>query len=177
MKIIYNDLCIRNAEEKDCEQLAAWWNDGSVMAHAGFPNGLGTTAEKIQEQISNDSDDTKRRLMIDYRGTSIGEMSFYVYEGKKVEIGIKICNSDYQGNGLGRVILSMLIERLFSTGYELIFLDTNLKNTRAQHVYELLGFKKIAIHENSWKNQLGELQTSIDYELRASDFCNAKAMD
>ncbi len=174
MKIIYNDLCIRNAEEKDCKQLATWWNDGSVMAHAGFPNGLGTTAEKIKEQISNDSDDTRRRLIIEYRETSIGEMSFYVYEGKKVEIGIKICNSDFQGKGLGRVILSMLIEKLFSMGYELIFLDTNLKNTRAQHVYELLGFKKIAIKENSWKNQLGELQTSIDYELRASDFCNAK---
>ena len=177
MRIIYNDLCIRNAEGKDCEQLATWWNDGSVMAHAGFPNGLGTTAEEIKEQIANDSDDTKRRLIIEYRGTSIGEMSFYVYEGKKVEIGIKICNSDFQGKGLGRVILSMLIEKLFSTGYELIFLDTNLKNTRAQHVYELLGFKKIAVNENSWKDQLGELQTSIDYELRASDFCNAKAMD
>lgn len=49
-----------------------------------------------------------------------------------------------------------------------------IKNTRAQYVYELLGFKKIAINENSWKNQLGELQTSIDYELRAADFCNAK---
>ena len=130
MRIIYNDLCIRNAEGKDCEQLATWWNDGSVMAHAGFPNGLGTTAEEIKEQIANDSDDTKRRLIIEYRGTSIGEMSFYVYEGKKVEIGIKICNSDFQGKGLGRVILSMLIEKLFSTGYELIFLDTNLKNTR-----------------------------------------------
>ena len=174
MRIIYNDLCIRNAEGKDCEQLATWWNDGSVMAHAGFPNGLGTTAEEIKEQIANDSDDTKRRLIIEYRGTSIGEMSFYVYEGKKVEIGIKICNSDFQGKGLGRVILSMLIEKLFSTGYELIFLDTNLKNTRAQHVYELLGFKKIAVNENSWKDQLGELQTSIDYELRASDFFNAK---
>ena len=101
-------------------------------------------------------------------------MSFYVYEGKKVEIGIKICNSCFQGKGLGRVLLSMLIEELFNMGYELIFLDTNLKNTRAQSVYELLGFKKIAINENSWKNQLGELQTSIDYELRPSDFCNAK---
>ena len=96
MKIIYNDLCIRNAEGKDCEQLAIWWNDGSVMAHAGFPNGLGTTAEKIKEQIANDSDTAKRLLIIEYRGTSVGEMSFYVHEGKKVEIGIKICNSDFQ---------------------------------------------------------------------------------
>lgn len=176
MKIIYKDLCIRNAEGKDCEQLAIWWNDGRVMAHAGFPNGLGTTAEKIKEQIANDSDNTKRRLIIEYRGTSIGEMSFYVYEGKKVEIGIKICDLELQGKGLGRVILSMLIEELFSMGYELIFLDTNQKNTRAQHVYELLGFKKTAVNKNSWKNQLGEPQTSIDYELRSFDFCNAKLM-
>ena len=171
MKITYNDLCIRNAEGKDCEQLAIWWNDGSVMAHAGFPNGLGTTAEKIKEQIDNDSDDVKRRLIIEYRGISIGEMSFYVYEGKKVEIGIKICNPDFQGKGLGRVILSMLIEELFGMGYELIFLDTNLKNTRAQHVYEMLGFKKIATNKNSWTNQLGEPQTSIDYILKESDYC------
>ena len=101
-------------------------------------------------------------------------MSFYVYESKKVEIGIKICNSNFQEKGLGRVILSMLIEELFRMGHELIFLDTNLKNTRAQHVYELLGFRKIAVNENSWINQLGEPQTSIDYELKASDFCNAK---
>ena len=51
MYIIDRDLCVRNAEMEDCAQLAKWWNDGSVMAHAGFPRGLGTTAEKIQEQI------------------------------------------------------------------------------------------------------------------------------
>ncbi len=36
----------------------------------------------------------------------------------------------------------MLIEELFHMGAQLIFLDTNLNNTRAQHVYEKLGFKK-----------------------------------
>lgn len=177
LKIIYNDLCIRNAEEKDCEQLAVWWNDGKVMVHAGFPNGLGTTSEKIKEQIAGDSDDKRRRLIIEYKGIPIGEMSFYIYEGKKAEIGIKICNSDYQEKGLGRIILSMLIEDLFHMGYELIFLDTNLKNTRAQHVYELLGFKKVAVHKNAWLNQLGEPQTTVDYELQVSDFCNAKLFD
>lgn len=70
-------------------------------------------------------------------------------------------------------VLETQRERI-ANSYELIFLDTNLKNTRAQYVYELLGFKKIAINENSWKNQLGELQTSIDYELRAADFCKVK---
>ena len=46
-----------------------------------------------------------------------------------------------------------------------IALNTNLSNTRAQHVYESLGFKKLGIRENSWKNQLGELQSTVDYEL------------
>ena len=51
-----------------------------------------------------------------------------------------------------------------------IILDTNLNSTRAQHVYEKIGFRKVAVRMNSWKNQLGVLQSSIDYELRKEDF-------
>ena len=96
MNIKYNQLCIRNAEKKDCEQLAVWWNDGTVMAHAGFPNGLGTSAAEIEKQIADDSDETRRRLIIEYNDVRIGEMSFYVFENHRYEIGIKICESDYQ---------------------------------------------------------------------------------
>ena len=64
----------------------------------------------------------------------------------------------------------MLIRELFSLGYGKIILDTNLKNTRAQHVYELLGFKRVRINENSWTDQVGEIQSSVDYELVAEDF-------
>ncbi len=170
MNIIHKDICIRNAESADCAQLAKWWNDGRVMAHAGFPGGLGTTAEKIQEQIENDNDDTKRRLIIEYKGSAIGEMSYCNQGNNIAEIGIKICNTDYQEKGLGRVILSMLIGELFSMGYTKIILDTNLKNTRAQHVYEMLGFHKIKINENSWTNQVGEVQSSVDYELFHENF-------
>ena len=156
MNIKYNQLCIRNAEKKDCEQLAVWWNDGTVMAHAGFPNGLGTSAAEIEKQIADDSDETRRRLIIEYNDVRIGEMSFYVFENHRYEIGIKICESDYQEKGIGRVVLSMLID------------------TRAQHVYEKLGFRKTAVHYNSWKNQLGEMESSVDYELTADEFCNLK---
>ena len=174
MNIEFNQLCIRNAEKKDCAQLAKWWNDGKVMAHAGFPNGIRTSATEIEKQIANDSDETKRRLVIEYKNTLIGEMCFYVYENAKYEIGIKICEFDYQEKGLGKIILSMLIEELFQMGAKLIFLDTNLNNTRAQHVYEELGFKRIRIRNDSWRNQLGELQSSIDYELTKESFCNFK---
>ena len=60
----------------------------------------------------------------------------------------------------------MLIGYLFDhEGYEKIILDTNVKNTRAQHVYEKLGFKKVRTRIDAWKDQHGELQSSIDYEL------------
>ena len=45
MKIEHNEICLRDVTAADCKQLGKWWNDGSIMAHAGFPNGLGTTGE------------------------------------------------------------------------------------------------------------------------------------
>ena len=51
-----------------------------------------------------------------------------------------------------------------------VVLDTNLKNLRAQHVYERLGFKKVRVRENSWTDELGEPQSAVDYELTPKDF-------
>ena len=174
MRTEYKNICIRNAEKKDCEQLAIWWNDGSVMGHAGFPNDLGTCATEIEKQIETDCDNTKRRLIIEIEKTPIGEMSYYNQGNNIVEIGIKICNSNYQEKGLGRIILSMFIKELFSMGYDKIILDTNLKNHRAQHVYEILGFKKVRVRENCWKDQLGEVQSMVDYELEQKSFVEYK---
>ena len=170
MHIRYHDIIIRNAEARDCAQLAKWWNDGSVMAHAGFPLGLGTNAEKIAADIASDSDETRRRLVIEYKGRLIGETNYRNRSGGTAEIGIKICEPDHQEKGLGRVILSLLIRELFDRGYEKIVLDTNLKNTRAQHVYEMLGFRKLRVNKDSWKDQLGAWQSSVDYELVPEDF-------
>ena len=165
-----NGIVIRNATEKDCEQLAEWWNDGSVMAHAGFPLGLGITAEEIAEKISSDSDASGRRLITEYNGRPIGEANYRNKGDNTAEIGIKICNASMQNKGLGRVILSLLIKYLFSHGYDKIILDTNLNNKRAQHVYELLGFKKLRVNIDSWTDQLGQKQSSVDYELYKENF-------
>ena len=47
MKLEYGGVLLRNAEAGDAGQLAAWWNDGKVMAHAGFPWGLATRRKKL----------------------------------------------------------------------------------------------------------------------------------
>lgn len=170
MFIQHNGLVIRNAEAKDAPQLCAWWNDGQVMAHAGFPNGLGTTAEKIAADVAADTDDTRRRLMLEYQGVPIGEACFRVTDRQTAEIGIKICDFSMQEKGLGKQLLSLLICALFERGFAKITLDTNLNNTRAQHVYERLGFRRIGVRYDSWRDQLGRLQSAVDYELTAEDF-------
>ena len=170
MLINYENVTIRNATISDSAKLCEWWNDGKIMAHAGFPNGLGTDAETISRQISTDSDDTFRRLIIELNNIMIGEMSFRNIGENVAEIGIKICDFSQQNNGLGTKILKLLITQLFCDGFEKIILDTNLNNKRAQHVYEKIGFKQICINYNSWKNQLGELQSQICYELKKSEF-------
>ena len=163
-KIQYENLTIRQAEVADAKQLAAWWNDGAVMAHAGFPNGLGTTEEEIIERFGNGC------MVIEESDRLIGECTYRNIADGVAEIGIKICETDYQNRGVGRKVLSMLISWLFRNGYAKIILDTNLTNTRAQHVYELLGFRKVRTNIDSWKDQFGRLQSSVDYALVEQDF-------
>lgn len=189
MRLEQGKLCIKNAEQEDFKQLVSWWNDGAVMAHAGFPNGLGTNEEKVQKQIAADSDDTRRHLVIWYDGNRIGEMSYAnlgdsleetgedTIENRTADIGIKICNSTFQEKGLGKIVLSMLIRELFSRGYTKIVLDTNLKNKRAQHVYERLGFQKVNIRMDAWIDQVGEKQSVVDYELTKEHFVDFALMD
>lgn len=169
MLIENKELKIRNAEEADAGILTKWWNDGKVMAHAGFPNGLFTTAEEVAAKIRTDSDNNGRRLIIELDSLPIGEMSYRRTDGNSTEIGIKICDFSRQEKGYGKRLLSMLIKELFRMGFEVIKLDTNLNNKRAQHVYEELGFKKLRINKDAWKDQLGIPQSTVDYELRKGE--------
>ncbi|MCH5323573.1 MAG: GNAT family N-acetyltransferase [Eubacterium sp.] len=172
MLLKFKDLTIRNATEDDAAQLAKWWNDGTVMAHAGFPNGLGTTAEEIAESLARDTDEY-RRLIIEKASVPIGETNYEDVGDGTARIGIKICDFSLHDKGLGRVLLGMLISSLFNDmGYKKIILDTNVNNKRAQHVYEMLGFKKVRLCENAWTDQLGNLQSFIDYEMYPEDFVN-----
>ncbi|MDR2606202.1 MAG: GNAT family N-acetyltransferase [Oscillospiraceae bacterium] len=169
MYLTNGKLTIRNALQADSEQLCAWWNDGAVMAHAGFYNGVGTTAEKIIAELAEDSDEKGRRHIIELNGNPIGEMNYRTVDYKTAIIGIKICDFSEQEKGYGTALLTMFIDGLFQElGYEKIILDTNLNNLCAQHVYEKIGFRKVGIH--AWRDQLGQAQTSVDYELIKKDW-------
>ncbi|MCK9526829.1 MAG: GNAT family N-acetyltransferase [Limnochordia bacterium] len=165
------NLVIRNATSDDAELLCLWWNDGKIMDHAGFPDGLGTTSQAIAEQLATDDDETHRRLILAVDSVPVGEMNYRNKGNKIAEIGIKICDFEKQEKGFGTRYLKMLIGTLLTEmGYEKVILDTNVKNTRAQHVYERLGFRTVGTRVDSWQDQHGVLQSSIDYELTYDDF-------
>lgn len=164
MKLQYKNLTIRDAVAADAEQLAAWWNDGAVMECVGFPKGLGTTKEKVLSKMHSG------QLILEENSIPIGEAFYDKVETGVAEIHIKICETNCQNRGLGKVILSMLISWLFEQGFEKIVLDTNFTNKRAQHVYESLGFRKLRVNIDSWTDQLGNKQSAVDYELAEDNF-------
>jgi RimJ/RimL family protein N-acetyltransferase len=169
MYIKNNNLVLRHTNVDDVEILCHWWSNGKIMAHAGFPNGIYPDADKLMEKIKNETD-SSRRLIIEIDSNRVGEMSYRIQDDA-AEIGIKICDFSYQEKGYGTEALKMLIKYLFKEmSVERIILDTNLNNTRAQHVYENIGFRKVAVRIDSWKDQLGVLQSAVDYELRREDF-------
>ena len=164
MELQHGNILLRDATKADAKQLAEWWNDGAVMAHVGFPDGLGTTEEEVAEDIGTGA------LIIEEAGKPIGEANYRIVDDKVAEIGIKICVFDCQNRGIGKIVLSMLIRYLFDNGFDKIVLDTNMKNKRAQRVYESLGFRIVRVNIDSWTDQVGKLQSSVDYELVEKDF-------
>ena len=182
MKLQYDGIIIRDAEVHDAPLLAKWWNDGEVMAHAGFPDGLGTTSEKVEKELLSHPG---QRLMIEYEGDPIGEMCYepfrpgekalcsgYVVKGNHgaAEIGIKICVPGRREKGLGRICLSMLVKELFRLGFDEIILDTMVDNLRARHVYELIGFEMLRVNENIWTAPDGRSYSNVDSRLSPERF-------
>ena len=135
-----------------------------MMAHAGFPSGLEMTEEEVVKGLRNGL------LVVEENDRLIGECNYHTLSDGVAAIGIKICDTAGQNRGVGRKVLSMLISWLFRNGYAQIILDTNLTNTRAQHVYESLGFRKVRTNIDSWEDQLGRLQSSVDYALVEQNF-------
>jgi RimJ/RimL family protein N-acetyltransferase len=171
MFIKRNNLTIRNATADDASQLNKWWSDGKVMAHAGFPLGFPSADEEIIKDLADCTDETFRILIIEADDLPVGEMSYRNMGDSTAEIGIKICDFSMQNKGYGTQFIRMLIESLFENyGYEKIILDTTPENKRARHVYEKIGFRKVGERHNCWTDQIGNLQSAIDYELMKTEY-------
>ena len=181
MRIQKDNIVIRSATIDDAIQLNKWWNDGRVMEHAGFPNGLGESLEDTIENIKSWKNELRQLCIIEIDGKAVGELNYKI-KGDTAYPGWKICDFNYQNKGYGPKIIMMLFEFLFTDEtinsncpIERIAWDTMLENKRAQHVYEnKIGARRVGVRKDCWKDQTGKLRTAVDYELSKEDFFNAR---
>lgn len=161
----FENLVIRKAHIDDAPLLTAWWNNGEIMAHAGFPDGVGVSVDEVMSLIKKDTDN-RCHFMIDINEKTVGEMHYYKQTETCAEIGIKICDVRFRGKGFGKKLLSLFIQELFDNK-SCITIRVNVakENRIARHVYEQLGFQKKSAEESD-KN------AAIKYELSLNNFIN-----
>lgn len=166
-----NNIRLRLATEDDAQLLNTWWNDGSVMEHAGFPFGLKQSLQDTLNHIKSYNPTVNPRFIIEIDHVPIGEAA-YTIEGRTAYPGWKLCNPNYQNKGYGTTLILGLFHDLFKSGLiDLISWDTMLENKRAQLVYEQkIKARKTAIKDHSWKDQCGNWRTAVYYELTKDEF-------
>ena len=178
MKLEKDNIIIRSATTNDAIQLNKWWNDGKVMDHAGFPNGLDQSLEDTIDSIKSLEGKLSQLCIIEIDNTLVGELSYRIKDDNIAYPGWKICDFNYQNKGYGPIIIKMLFNFIFSDERinsqfsigEIVW-DTMLENKRAQHIYESkIGAKKTGILENSWKDQLGNWRSAVEYEITKEKF-------
>lgn len=160
-----NQILIREANKDDVDIFYKWWNDGTIMSHAGFPQGLGISKTAIEGIINRNSHKEKRFLIL-VSGRPIGEMHYRFTQEKTAVIGIKICNSDFRKKGFGTTAIGQLLEIVFrDLDCERVQLDTASENIAAQEFYSKIGFRQKELKTNNWTDQNGNLPSSVEYEL------------
>ena len=191
MLIKYENLTIRNAVVSDADQLCSWWNDGKIMAQFDLPNGVGCTPEEIRKSFDDNTD--ANRHIIELDGKPIGEMNHRKFsypdgiieiDGKPIdemtyrnmdgaaEPGIKIFDFSARDKGYGTKLLMFFIDALFRyCGYERVILGTDLKNERAQHVYEKkLGFRRLGVQRNVSRDESEYYASVVYFEMSKADW-------
>lgn len=173
--MIYGErIMIRPLEEGDEETLYRWWNDGELMAHAGFPNGILQSKETIRIKITSGKEDVfskTRRFMIcrqeDFK--PIGEVNYHDWDARnqKCEIGIKVCEKPEQGKGYGYDALFYFIDFVMNhLNLNKIELTTMKDNLRAQKLYKKLGFQPFGVSTDGYfDSRIGEFVDVIFMEL------------
>ena len=66
-----------------------------------------------------------------------------------------VVRKDFRNKKIGKKILSTLIKKAKEQNIKKIFLEVNSKNLPALKLYENIGFKKIGIRKNYYKNSDG----------------------
>lgn len=169
-------VVIRPIQLGDEEYLYKWWNNGEMMAHASLAFGTLQTKETIRASIQREIENQSlypagKRFLILRKDTlePIGEMGYGGWDSRnqKAEFGIKICETEEQGQGYGIDALYHFIDFMFRfLNLNKIELTSMVDNQRAHSLYKKLGFKEIGIvREGSFDSRTGTFSDVMYMDL------------
>ncbi|HHI00122.1 MAG TPA: ribosomal-protein-alanine N-acetyltransferase [Thermococcus litoralis] len=84
-------------------------------------------------------------LVAEYNGRIVGYVMGYLRPDREGHIMSIAVDPLYRGNGIGKALMEVVIDRLIKRGARYIGLEVRVSNERAIKLYEKLGFKKMKI--------------------------------
>lgn len=117
----------------------AGMNDGSVIASL-------ENSEIVEEQNPIDPEDLKNTLVYKQNKEIIASIRIDCDQDRYGIYGFVI-RADYRGQGIGRKILSQVIEQLLEKQAKEIYLEVESTNTAAFHLYQAIGFEEKSLFD------------------------------
>lgn len=108
----------------------------------------------------------------EYRGEVVGHGIFATGAGEAHLLNVCVAR-DYQGQGLGRELVMLLLEEMARAGAQTVFLEVRPSNHVAARLYESLGFNEIGRRPDYYPTHNGKedarvlaLSLTADWPLR-----------
>ena len=136
------EITIKETTKDDLENVMSLWNDGDVMHFVGFPEGLGTTIERMESWI-NWVIAKPQRCHYSIYAKDIGycgETFYNVDDNGAAALDIKLF-AKARGKGIAKKALLFAIDQAFVEGKaKLVYVDPHPDNKNAWKLYDRLGF-------------------------------------
>lgn len=158
---------VREITVNDAKNLLEFCNQvGSETDNLSYGSeGMGLSVAEEEEILAKfQNDKTSYFLLAEENGQIVGTCNCRSFRKKRLshraEIGIAVKKA-YWNKGIGRKLLTRLINLSRQSGLKILSLEVRTDNKRAIHLYESLGFRRIGTFEGFMEID-GE---SIDFDI------------
>ena len=137
-----DNVVLRRYQSSDYEAILQLHFQGlqqyGVHINSELIPGLDDDLGRIEEEYLKNGE----FLTATINGNIVGMGAFRKIDSKTAEIKRMRVRPEYQGRGIGSLILDTLIEKARQLGYRKLILDTTERMKVAQHLYRSRGFKE-----------------------------------
>lgn len=138
-------VSLRTTTEADRPDLLRLWNDGRVMHHVGFPEGLGMDDAGFDRWLrATDTDPSRHHFVVHAPGVGFCGEAFVEEVGDLGALDIKFV-PEARGRGLATAALHALISRVFTerSDVEVVWTEPVITNEAARRLYDRCGLRSV----------------------------------